>query len=82
MSGRRNQRGRGSAYHQTANRLREKLQTRNRDDNQRGERERPPPGLRGREIGMWYAQRSKQRAQNSENYLVRFFEAWKMMNDR
>ena len=29
-------------------------------------RERPPPGLRGREIGMWHAARSKRKTQNDE----------------
>ncbi|XP_076451266.1 ATP-dependent DNA/RNA helicase DHX36-like [Babylonia areolata] len=31
-----------------------------------GDRERPPPGLSGREIGMWYARRSKARKAEQE----------------
>lgn len=78
MSGRKNQRGRGAAYHQTANRLRDKLESRNQTNEEK--REKPPPGLRGREIGMWYAAQSwKQRGQNRENYLVKFTEIYKAL---
>ena len=69
MSGRRNQRGRGSAYHQTASRLRDKLESRNPSEQQ----EKHPAFLRGREIGLWYAQRSKQKGENQQNHLVNFF---------
>lgn len=57
-----------SNYKQTANRLRDKLDSRNQSNNdeQSGSQQtsnqsndRPPAGLRGRDIGMWYAQRSK-----------------------
>jgi hypothetical protein len=71
MSGWRGGRNRGgnSSYNQHANRLREKLESRNQteDDDQNQRDERPPPGLRGRDLGMWYAQRSKK---NTENKLV------------
>ena len=43
------------------------------NDNERRERpvrERPPPGLRGRAIGMWYAARSKARKEKGEHYDV------------
>ncbi|XP_053390131.1 ATP-dependent DNA/RNA helicase DHX36-like, partial [Mercenaria mercenaria] len=32
----------------------------------RGGKERPPPGLKGREIGMWYARRSRANAEQRE----------------
>ena len=35
-----------------------------------GGRERPPPGLKGREIGMWYAQRSKEQTKEKEKQQV------------
>ncbi|XP_037783105.1 ATP-dependent DNA/RNA helicase DHX36-like isoform X1 [Penaeus monodon] len=35
----------------------------------RGRGERPPPHLKGREIGMWYAQRSKDRQEKDVNLL-------------
>lgn len=73
MSGRKNLRGRGSAYHQTASRLRDKLESRNPSEQQ----EKHPPGLRGREIGLWYKnhQRSKQKEENQENHLVSFLKS-------
>ena len=35
-----------------------------------GGRERPPPGLKGREIGMWYAKRGKARKEREEKMNV------------
>ncbi|XP_063588265.1 uncharacterized protein LOC134765521 [Penaeus indicus] len=35
----------------------------------RGRGERPPPHLKGREIGLWYAQRSKDRQEKDVNLL-------------
>lgn len=64
MSWNRGKHNRGS-YRQSAIRLRDVLESRNQslsDENQ----QRPPPGLRGREIGMWYAQRSKNQRSSNE----------------
>nr|KAG5698926.1 hypothetical protein BaRGS_024847 [Batillaria attramentaria] len=38
----------------------------NQEDGEDGGRERPPPGLKGREIGMWYARRGKARKEHQE----------------
>ena len=35
-----------------------------------GGRGRPPPGLSGREIGLWYAKRSKQKKEEQERKQV------------
>lgn len=55
-----------SSYSQSANRLREKLQSRNQSNDDEDENQtfvnRPPPGLKGREIGLWYAQRQAKRS--------------------
>lgn len=71
MSWRGRRGGGSSSYNQNANRLRDKLESRNQteDDDQNRRNDRPPPGLRGRDLGMWYAQRSKK---NNENKLVGF----------
>lgn len=42
--------------------------------------ERPPPGLRGREIGLWYAKRSKERKQDSEGQEQRVKQLPQVMN--
>lgn len=72
MSGWRGKNHRGgssSSYNQHANRLRDKLESRNatEDADQNRTTDRPPAGLRGRDLGMWYAQRSKK---STENKLV------------
>lgn len=35
-----------------------------------GRGERPPPGLKGREIGMWFARRSKAKKEQQEKMNV------------
>lgn len=54
------------AYRKNANRLRNELRIRNSSiqSNELGENSRDqdrPPGLKGREIGMWYAERNKRK---------------------
>lgn len=55
-----------STYRKNADRLRNELRNRNSSihSNDIGENSRDqgrPPGLKGREIGMWYAERNKRK---------------------
>ena len=74
MSGRRNNRGydRGrSSYSQNADRLRGKLEMRNEPNDDQSFQDNKqlnrPPGLKGREIGLWYAQQHRLKAGSSQN---------------
>ena len=39
---------------------------------ERRERDRPPPGLKGREIGMWYARRGQAKREKEQKQNVNF----------
>lgn len=58
--GRKNAAG-NSSYNQNANRLRDKLESRKLPNNEKDDIQRHPPGLKGREIGLWYAQNQGKR---------------------
>lgn len=63
-----------SSYNQNANRLRDKLAGRSQADddatNQNKNTRKPPPGLRGREIGLWYRD-NQIRKRDAEQRLVK-----------
>lgn len=59
MSGWREKQNRpGQSYRQSASRLRDKLESR-KQTNEEEPKLRHPPGLRGREIGLWYAEQNR-----------------------
>lgn len=62
-----------SSYNHNANRLRDKLESRsqsnNNDEKKTFEGRKRPPGLKGREIGLWYAQNQSRRS--NEQRMVR-----------
>ena len=66
MSGWRGREQKQASFNKNADRLREKLYS-NREDE--GEAPKRPTGLKGREIGMWYAQQQKKR-KGSETRMV------------